>query len=155
MSKTLTIYTDASGDNSTFGGISMVALVPDGFDVMKIKAQFTLDPNVPRMELYAIVKAMDWAISENYVLNKRRKVSAVEVFTDAEYIPGMFKTGLNKRLKEGRLVETPNLDLWEKLLPHKDYLTIKWVRAHEGDKWNSLADFFARSARENQVVYDI
>ncbi len=94
-----------------------------------------------RMELMAPIMA----------LKKIKKKSEITIFTDSKYV----KDGITDWIKKWKLnnwrgsnkKSVKNKDLWIKLdnscLKHR--ITWKWVKAHAGNKYNTLADELAVS----------
>ena len=94
-----------------------------------------------RMELLAAIMA----------LKKIKKKSDITIFTDSKYV----KDGITDWIKKWKLNSwkssnkkpVKNKDLWIKLdnscLKHR--VTWRWVKAHAGNKYNSLADKLAVS----------
>ena len=98
-----------------------------------------------RMEGLAIKAALDDAAGEQ-----------CEIFTDSEFwinvitkwAPGWEAKGWKK--KSG---EIKNLDIVQAVYPlyQQSNATLTWVRGHEGDEGNELADEWANIARERGV----
>lgn len=134
----ITYYTDGSASPNPG---------PGGFAVIKNGRPHILgseegDTTNIRMEGKALVAAMEDANGE-----------LAEIFTDSqfwinvitEWAPGWASKGWKK--KGG---EIKNLDIVQDAyeLYQESKVTLTWVRGHEGDEGNELADEWANKARE-------
>lgn len=134
----ITYYTDGSASPNPG---------PGGFAVIKNGRPHILgseegDTTNIRMEGKALVAAMEDANGE-----------LAEIFTDSqfwinvitEWAPGWASKGWKK--KGG---EIKNLDIVQDAyeLYQESNVTLTWVRGHEGDEGNELADEWANKARE-------
>ncbi len=134
----ITYYTDGSASPNPG---------PGGFAVIKDGRPHILgseegDTTNIRMEGKALVAAMEDANGE-----------LAEIFTDSqfwinvitEWAPGWASKGWKK--KGG---EIKNLDIVQDAyeLYQESNVTLTWVRGHEGDEGNELADEWANKARE-------
>ena len=131
------IYTDGSClENPGNGG--WAAIINDNENIKKISGSEKNTTN-NRMELMAPIMA----------LKKIKKKSEITIFTDSKYV----KDGITDWIKKWKLNNwknsnkkpVKNKDLWIKLdnscLKHR--VTWKWIKAHAGNKYNSLADELA------------
>jgi len=120
---------------------------PGGFSVIKNGVPHVLgseegDTTNIRMEGKAILAALKDANGEK-----------AEIFTDSEFwinvitkwAPGWQAKGWKK--KGG---EIKNLDIVQEVLPiyQESDATLTWVRGHEGDEGNEMADEWANKARQ-------
>ena len=96
-----------------------------------------------RMELTAVLQALD----------SLRDVAALDVYSDSRYVVDCFE----KRWWEGWMRRgwrtsskkpVKNLELWRPLLELalKRDVEFHWVKAHDGNRWNELADCLAYEA---------
>ncbi len=134
----ITYYTDGSASPNPG---------PGGFSVIKelqphiLGSEEGITTNI-RMEGKAILAALTDADGAH-----------CEIFTDSEFwinvitkwAPGWEKNGWKK--KGG---EIKNLDIVQAVYPlyQRSKATLTWVRGHEGDEGNELADVWANKARE-------
>ena len=134
------IYTDgACSGNPGKGGWAAIILDSD-LNQSRISGSESNTTN-NRMELLAAIMA----------LKKIKKKSDITIFTDSKYV----KDGITDWIKKWKLNSwkssnkkpVKNKDLWIKLdnscLKHR--VTWRWVKAHAGNKYNSLADKLAVS----------
>ena len=120
---------------------------PGGFAVIEQGKPVSLgsetgDTTNIRMEGLALIAAMKLAAGEE-----------CEIYTDSEFwinvitkwAPGWEAKGWKK--KGG---EIKNLDIVQEVYPlyQQSNATLTWVRGHEGDEGNELADEWANKARE-------
>ncbi len=138
----ITYYTDGSASPNPG---------PGGFAVIKngvphiLGSEDGATTNI-RMEGKAIIAALEDAAGEH-----------AEIFTDSEFwinvitkwAPGWEAKGWSK--KGG---EIKNLDIVQKVYPlfKQSKATLNWVRGHEGDEGNELADIWANKAREGVIL---
>jgi len=131
------IYTDgACSGNPGKGG--WAAIILDGENQLSISGSENKTTN-NRMELMAPIMA----------LKKIKIKSEITIYTDSRYV----KDGITEWIKKWKLNNwkssnkkpVKNKDLWVKLdnSCQKHKITWKWVKAHAGNKYNSLADELA------------
>lgn len=141
------VYTDGSAHGNPGPAGAGAVIVCGGKKVATLHHKGGFSTN-NRMELYAVIMAVDYLPTDE----------PVTIYTDSQYV----KNGLNSWLagwvrkgwRKANGEKVKNRDLWEQLLQiKKDYplLTIKWVKAHNGHKWNELADSLAnKGASESE-----
>ena len=97
-----------------------------------------------RMEIIAILKSIEYCIENN--------LDNVIIYSDSDYCINTMKTWLYNWLKKDKWKnrQVPNQDLWEYFLSIKDKIQIeyRWVRGHNGNKYNEMADKLATSFRK-------
>ena len=134
----ITYYTDGSASPNPG---------PGGYAVIKNGAPHILGSEAGvttniRMEGKALIAALKDSAGE-----------PAEIFTDSEFwinvitkwAPGWEAKGWKK--KSG---EIKNLDIVQEVYPlyQNAHATLTWVRGHEGDEGNEMADVWANKARE-------
>lgn len=101
-----------------------------------------------RMELFAVIKAMQFLKNENVNGNSH-------IYTDSQYvylgITKWLSTWKKKNWKNSRNTLVRNDDLWKLLdkLMEQTNVDFHWIRAHNGDYGNEIADELA-----NKGIYD-
>lgn len=124
-------YTDGSCDNCslTKAGGSAYIILKDG-EIVKIKSHGQLSTTNNRMELLAIISAVNSCPSGAYV----------DVYTDSQYCILV----LSKDVKPKR---NPDLyELYKKCAAHVAGVRFHWVKGHDGNKYNEMADELAYGA---------
>lgn len=134
LKRSLTIYTDGSCLRNPGGAGGYGAAILEHGE--KIKELWGHHPSTTnnRMEIMGVVAALEW-LSEPCVLT---------IYSDSQYVINTMAKGWKKRM---------NLDLWERMdaacAGHE--IRWKWVRGHNGNRWNEYADMLADySAREGK-----
>lgn len=135
-----TIYTDGSClGNPGPGGVGIVIL-KDGvvLDQLSYGTEYTTNN---KMELEATISGIAY-VRENY-----SNTESIEIFTDSNYVVrGMneWREGWVKRKWKG----VKNPDLWSMLVEVDSIApcTYHWVKAHNGDTYNELANDLAQAA---------
>lgn len=124
-------YTDGSCDNLSrekAGGAAYIIL-KDG-EVLKIKNHGQLYTSNNRMELLAIISAVNACPEGAYV----------DIYTDSQYCILV----LSKSYKPKK---NPDLyELYKKCAAHVAGVRFHWVRGHNGNKYNEMADELAYGA---------
>lgn len=143
--KSVIIYTDgACSGNPGPGGWG--AYLKFNEKEKKISG-FVKDTTNNRMELQAVIEALR-------LLNQKCKV---DLYSDSVYvINGMTKWVYGWQQKSWRSSNNKpvkNLELWQELLklagPHQ--ISWHWVKGHDGNVGNEIADALARSAIEENL----
>jgi ribonuclease HI len=139
----ITYYTDGSASpNPGPGGF---AVIQDGKPVVLGGEPSGKETTNIRMEGFAIIAAL-----------KASKGAACEIYTDSEFwINVITKWSLtwekNGWHKKGG--EIKNLDIVKEVCPlyRKSNATLVWVRGHNNDPGNELADHWANEARKQHL----
>ncbi len=138
MQQKLIIYTDgACKGNPGVGGWGAIMLFGD-----KIKEINGYAPNTTnnRMELTAVIEA----------LKVIKRQCEIIIYTDSQYVQRGMTEWLNGWIKKNwKNVKNP--DLWQELVNVAAQYSIewRWVRGHNGDKYNERADELANLAITN------
>lgn len=137
----ITYYTDGSASpNPGPGGFSVIRVESTGMKPAVLGSEDGTTTNI-RMEGLAIKAALENADGEK-----------CQIFTDSEFwINVITKWSLsweaNGWRKKGG--EIKNLDIVQSVCPlyRRSQATLTWVRGHEGDPGNEMADEWANKAR--------
>jgi len=144
------IYTDGSCRMNTGKGGWGVVIVDDDQTIIELSGSETHTTN-NRMELLAAIKAL------THLISLPTKDTPVILYTDSQYL----NRGMNEWVKgwkkrgwkmiNGQPMK--NSDLWQQLdiLNNSLHIKWKWIRGHDGNKYNEMADSLAQEAsQENQ-----
>ena len=135
------IFTDGSSNpNPGKGGWATVVV-----NEKKVLVLYGCDSDTTnnRMELQAAITAFKIAKPEDKFI----------VYSDSEYVVQGSMLWMFKWRKKG-WVNVKNVDLWKimyNLRLEKKYITLVWVRGHNGNKYNEIADQYADKAMRGQV----
>lgn len=134
------IYTDgACSGNPGKGGWGAILLY---HDKKKKISGFDPDTTNNKMELQAVIESLK-------IIKKDLKI---HIYTDSNYV----KDGITKWIfnwkknnwKNSKKQAVKNSDLWQELdiLVQKYDIDFFWVKGHDGNKYNEIADQLARDA---------
>ncbi len=136
MDKRFIAYTDGSSDNNDPrrpAGAAYVILDEHGNELHRASKGFMNRTN-NQMEMLAIISAVNWVPSD----------SSVVVHSDSQYainvLSGKWKAHSNTHL----------VLLYHKVSQGKR-VSFKWVRGHNGNKWNEECDRMANSEYLNMT----
>lgn len=135
--KKVSIYTDgACSGNPGIGGWG--AILISGQHQKEISGSEMITTN-NRMELFAVIKAFETL----------KEPCDLDIFTDSKYIfDGITKWIPNWKKNNWKKVKNP--DLWimlDNLIQKTDHkINWHWVKGHNGDKFNEIADKLATKA---------
>lgn len=140
------IYTDGgatkinnhpSKKSNYFNGACAVVITCDNKVIDKF-SEFVEDTTNNRMELGGIIMAIEYCL-EN-------KIKNFEIYSDSEYCVKGFNIWM-KGWARGTKKDLKNFDLWAILHDLKNQLDLNnfeyklnWVKAHNGNKYNEMAD---------------
>lgn len=134
-----TLYTDGSClGNPGPGGVGIVVL-KDGVEIQRLSSGEKYTTN-NRMELLAAMCGIA------YVQETFGSSESITVITDSAYVVnGMsqWRHGWKKKNWKGC---KKNLDLWQVLDVLGDKCKFQWVKGHDKDHYNEIADDLAREA---------
>ena len=136
------IYTDGAYSSKTYkGGIGIVIIGKDKYQSHLSQGYSHTTNN--RMELLAVIQG----------LKKIPAKSSIKIFSDSKYVTDAFnqkwiEKWLNNNWKTSAKNNVKNIDLWKLLIRLEKEHTIKWtwVKGHNNNKFNELADQLATSA---------
>jgi len=142
------IFTDGAAiPNPGMGGWATVVIEKDKSTVHYGSERDTTNN---RMEMQAVIKAFELAEpDDNFV-----------IYSDSEYVVKGAMAWMFKWRNKG-WVKVKNPDLWRKLYQlriEKKFITVQWVRGHNGLKYNEVADYYAGMAlnerKTGNVVFE-
>lgn len=156
MDNTIIVFTDGSGINrkdredSGHGGCGVVMKQAD----LRAEHSFGcfINTTSARMEIFGIIKALD-LISPGF---------NIHVFTDNQYCKNTIMHKWYDRWIS-TFQDKANMDLWKRFKDLHDthikggsQIQITWVRGHDGNEENEIADRLAYSGRKNckQIIDD-
>ncbi|WEM33372.1 ribonuclease HI [Escherichia phage EJP2] len=138
---TFTLYTDGSClGNPGPGGVGIVVL-KDGVEDARLSFGEAHTTN-NRMELMASLSGIAY-VKETYGYD-----SKIKVISDSKYVvDGMtaWRHGWKKKNWSGC---NKNLDIWQQIDILGDDCEFQWVKAHNKDFYNEIADELARTAAQ-------
>ena len=146
--KEIDIFTDGScSGNPGPGGWAGIVI----HDLISILTGYESNTTNNRMELLATINIIK-SINQNIVIN---------LFTDSNYVKNgitvWIKNWIRNNWKNSQKKEVANKDLWLQLydLNNSYKINWKWVKAHENNEYNNLADEYAVLSMRNQKNYKI
>lgn len=151
---TLDIYTDGSSKkigSTLFGGWAFI-VIQDNKEIYRA-ANSEQGATNQRMELMAILKALDYARSI------RRPHERVIIYSDSAYAINCYKqqwyiTWVSNGWRNSNNKDVANQDLWIKIIPYFDifWYNFEKVEGHAGDYWNEECDKEAQQEAENLKI---
>jgi ribonuclease HI len=138
----ITIYTDGSClGNPGKGGWGAVMIYNNHQKNFSGSQEETTNN---RMEIKAVIEA----------LKNIKKPKEIQIYTDSKYVQNGITSWIFNWKKNGwkssNRKPVKNIDLWQELdnLVQKYQISWHWVKGHDGDKYNEIADQLARKAAE-------
>lgn len=143
------VYTDgACKGNPGVGGFSAV-LVFEGVQGEEIKIIAGGEPYTTnnRMEIRGVLEALSW-------IYKHYPNEEVTIYSDSQYITNAVGKGWLDKWIEKDFKNIKNKDLWLRMYKYICRInpTLVWVKGHDGDTYNELADKIASDATYFQGV---
>jgi len=132
-----TVFTDGGYSMSKDKGAFAYIILDENFNVIEKRAYFIRHESNNRAELKAIIAAVHRLPSD---------ADYVRIYSDSKYalntLAGWWSRRKNKDLFE----------VWKKVQDaHKNMLpSYKWVKGHDGDKYNEMCDQMCTSAIESE-----
>lgn len=132
-----TIYTDGAYMSSINCGGCSAIIVHEGTIVKKLYQGFKNTTN-NRMEIYGVIMALEYFDQKE----------DIEIYSDSSYVVNSINQKHVHKWFENQDYSKKNLDLWFKLveLLNKHNVVFHWVKGHNGDYFNSIADLYATHA---------
>lgn len=145
---TLTVYTDGSCLRNPDGPGGWSAVLMGATKQIQVSGFEPVTTN-NRMEMIAALSAMR-------IAKKLNHTGPVVIHTDSEYVKNGMTAWLAGWKRRGWIASSGkpvlNRDLWEDMDQESRGLKIewRWVRGHNGDPYNELADTLAKTAATRQ-----
>lgn len=142
MKKEIEIYTDGAcignGKKQNIGGWSFVFVDNNEIFLEAVDIEYNTTNN--RQEIKGVLYALKCCLDN--------KIAPFTLFSDSQYVVNGFNSWMHKwhrnRWVRGNPPELiPNSDLWKEMWELKQsfaQIELKWVRGHNGNKWNERAD---------------
>lgn len=144
----INVYPDgACKGNPGIGGYAAVMVFDNAENNIKIIAGGDPHSTNNRMEITAVLAALSW-IYDNHPNEK------ITVYSDSQYtVRAITESWLEKWIDKD-FKNIKNKDLWLRLYKYVCKLDVKfvWVRGHNGNNFNELADKIASDATYYQGV---
>ena len=142
-------YTDGSYQESVGAGgcasvildesNKVIKLICNGYENNEAEMKFATgaikNTTNNRMEIRGVIQ----------VLKYFEEPVDIEIVSDSQYVISSITGGYAKKWLEEKDFSKKNLDLWFELIDLVEFhnVTFTWVKGHNGDKWNELADTLA------------
>ncbi len=142
---TVIVYTDgACSGNPGPGGFAAIVIAQGKEHIIKGGDKNTTNN---RMEMIALIEALQYVQSNH-------KDERIEIHVDSQYVlKGATEWLPGWKRKNWKATSGPvkNRELWEQIDSLMQGLTLKWiwVKGHDGEKYNEMADEIAVSEVEN------
>lgn len=150
------IYTDGAVKGNPGRGGYGVVLISEKHNLIKEYSKGFRKTTNNRMELMAAIKGLKELKQNNTV---------VTIYSDSKYVVDSvnkgwcFKWLRNKELEQDGIIEPRvNSDLWKIFIElyNKHKVTMTWVKGHNGNKYNEVADQLASNAAlSEKLLVDI
>lgn len=143
----ISVYTDGSCDPQTQAGSFgyVITAKHKGKNVLRcFSSDKYLDTTNNRMELKSIIKALE-SIEPGHT---------IDLYSDSQYCINSINQWLQGWVESGKLHTKQNPDLWERFIEIKQkhflgktHINFTWVRGHNGNEFNEMADKLALKGR--------
>lgn len=139
-------YVDGSCDNKrkTEGAGIGIVLVR-GEEVKAVGGRIDWWCNSARAEIIAILT----------LLQLLKKEERCIVYSDNKYVVDSFNEGWLEKWERESWIGRINSDLWKEVLTEwrykKKWVQVRWVKGHNSNEYNVLADRFANKARRGEL----
>lgn len=148
----IVIHTDGScRDNPGPGGWGAIVRIPE-YNLRKDLSGGAADTTNNRMELQGPIEAL------KFLASRERREFRITLYTDSQYVQkGITQWVRGWKLRNWQKGTGPvkNADLWKELDALVQGIDIEWlwVRGHNGDKYNELADRLANQGAIDAGFY--
>ena len=133
-------YTDGSYQDSVGAGGCASVILDENNKVIKIICDGFKETTNNRMEIRGVLNALDYF----------KQPTEIEIISDSQYVINSIVYNHARKWFEEQDFTKKNLDLWWELLEHLDKhkTSFIWVKGHNGNKYNELADLLAVHAAQ-------
>jgi len=148
MSVKVHIYTDGSSRGNPGPGGYGIVMQWVGKSYMKEFSQGYEKTTNNRMELLAVIVALEQLKYEN---------TNVKVFTDSKYVVDSVEKKWVFGWEKKRYKDKKNPDLWKRFLKvyRKQNVSFQWIKGHNNHKQNDRCDFLAvESSKKSGLLID-
>jgi ribonuclease HI len=132
----LDVYTDGSWWQNRQGASAVFLVKGEWFYITHYADYGTNN----RAEMMGAIIALEFLKS-----HPNLKFDVVTIYSDSQYVVNTINKGWKKR---------KNIDLWQRLEPLVDHNLVNfvWVRGHDGNKGNEIADKLANETQETRIA---
>jgi ribonuclease HI len=148
MTNAITVHTDGSSrGNPGPSGYSAVIQLPGETDCIVITGGEPQSTN-NRAELSGVLSALTYLFEHSY------HTIPITIYTDSQYISRAVNEGWLSNWLETGFNRIKNMDLWLRMWKYLCALPVQlvWVRGHDGNPMNELADRLAVEASYYQGI---
>ena len=146
------LYTDGANSLKTkVGGYAAILVNEQDELITTLVESFCNRPTNNMVELAGVIFGLD------YIINHPELGKEVTVISDSEYVVLGASERLDRWIAKGWKCTTgpvKNKPLWEAINSFKSQLNItwKWVRGHNGNKWNEKCDTLAVASYKKLLI---
>jgi len=144
-------YTDGSGTHHDKGngGIGFVLLQPESKKVLGMQGMYIPDHRIGRLELLAAINAVHYYVKHINHFSVRKRKAKLLIHTDSQYVANTYNEYLLTWMQNRAVLESKaHWQLWEQVNYYRSVLEIKWIKGHNKDPWNEMADYLAGKSRK-------
>lgn len=131
------IYTDGSYKPTTTQG-GYASIITKNDQIVKILYYGYINTTNNRAELLGVLKTLEYFIAP----------TNLEIYSDSAYIVNNINNGYVEQWIKNKDTTKKNMDLWNKIYNLLQYHKVQffWVKGHNNNKFNELADAYANIA---------
>jgi ribonuclease HI len=146
----LQIYTDGSFWESCGGWAAVFVAKKDNHQVVKFIGGWEDYTTNNRMEILPMIKLLE-------TLQKSRvSFTSINVYSDSQYTINTINGWLDKWIRKNDTSNKKNMDLWLRFYQLRQeckyQVRYHWVKGHNGNYFNEMADKLAGEARRNKLT---
>lgn len=138
-----TAYTDGSSNNN-IGGAAFIVINSKETEVVKMYKEHLPKATSNLAEMKALLRVLEWYKESKHSRYKLR------VFTDSKYVKNSFMSWMHNWADGGWKKDIINKNTWKEIYSHRHNVEVSWVKAHNGNPWNTVVDYMANQARINR-----